>query len=105
MKKILLILALIFSVSLFLSACSTSTEPASSSTSAISTPDTAALQQGKTLLEERCASCHSVEKTTRRTGTAAEWDKIVTEMIQRGANLTEDEKTILVQYLAATYKP
>lgn len=105
MKKTLIMLVLILGVCLFLSACSTSTEPANSSTSAISTPDEAALQQGKTLLEERCASCHSVEKTTRRTGTAAEWDKIVSEMIQRGANLTEDEKTILVQYLAVTYKP
>ena len=92
---------LVFGVCLMLAACSSTTEPTSSS----STPDTATLQQGKTLLEERCASCHTIEKTTRRTGSAAEWDNIVTDMIKRGANLTEDEKTVLVQYLAATYKP
>jgi cytochrome c5 len=101
MKKKLLMMLLVFGVCLMLAACSSTTEPTSSS----STLDTATLQQGKTLLEERCASCHTIEKTTRRTGSAAEWDNIVTDMIKRGANLTEDEKTVLVQYLAATYKP
>ena len=101
MKKKLLMMLLVFGVCLMLAACSSTTEPTSSS----STPDTATLQQGKTLLEERCASCHTIEKTTLRTGSAAEWDNIVTDMIKRGANLTEDEKTVLVQYLAATYKP
>ena len=105
MKKKLLIMLLVFGVCLMLAACSSTTEPTSSSAATVSTPDTATLQQGRTLLEERCASCHTIEKTTRRTGSAAEWDNIVTDMIKRGANLTEDEKTVLVQYLAATYQP
>ncbi len=59
---------------------------------------------GQTLLEERCASCHSVEKVTRETGTYEEWDKIVDTMISRGAKLTDEERAVLVQFLADTYK-
>jgi uncharacterized lipoprotein YmbA len=47
MKKKLLMMLLVFGVCLMLAACSSTTEPTSSS----STPDTATLQQGKTLLE------------------------------------------------------
>jgi hypothetical protein len=35
--------------------------------------------------------------------TREEWDRVVTQMIGGGAQLTETEKEVLVNYLATTY--
>ncbi len=59
---------------------------------------------GRELLESRCSACHSVEKVTAQTGTVETWETIVSSMIARGAKLTDEEKTILVQYLAENFK-
>lgn len=67
-------------------------------------PPVAPTIDGKELLESRCISCHALSRTTNETGTKEEWDAVVTRMIGKGANLSEDEKAILVQYLAENYK-
>ena len=59
---------------------------------------------GRELLESRCAVCHSIDRVTSKTGTAEEWGNIVSNMIARGAKLTDEEKAILVQYLAENFK-
>lgn len=59
---------------------------------------------GQTLLEERCVTCHTLENITVITGSYEEWEIIVDRMIQRGANLTDEEKSILLEYLAENYK-
>lgn len=59
---------------------------------------------GMAFLEQRCTTCHTVQKVTGITGTYEEWDVIVTRMITKGANLTAEEKTTLVQYLADNFK-
>ncbi len=66
-------------------------------------PQTGAIN-GQTLLDERCVTCHALENVTSTTGTYEEWESIVSRMIQRGANLTDEEKAILVQFLADNYK-
>ena len=58
---------------------------------------------GKTLLETRCTTCHTLAKIVNAQGTAAQWQQVVDQMIQRGAVLTPDEESILVQYLAANF--
>jgi cytochrome c5 len=60
---------------------------------------------GQTLLEERCTECHDLERTTSQQKTRAEWEETVSRMIDRGAELNEDEKTVLVDYLAENYGP
>ena len=81
-------------------------EPTTSSSSPVqppavapADPETIALQ-GQTLLEERCTVCHSLQKTTSTSASLEEWQTIVENMIQRGAKLSDEEKTILVQFLA-----
>jgi len=59
---------------------------------------------GQTLMEERCGSCHAIERVTGKTGTFEDWGKIVDRMITHGAKLTDEERAILVQFLADTYK-
>jgi cytochrome c5 len=60
---------------------------------------------GATLLDARCSVCHSADRPKKARNTAAQWEKIVTSMIAKGAQLTETEKTVLVDYLAKTYRP
>lgn len=60
---------------------------------------------GETLLEERCTECHGLDRTTSQEKTRAEWEETVSRMIDRGAELDEAEKTVLVDYLAETYGP
>lgn len=68
-------------------------------------PTEAPAADGLALLETRCVECHGVDRTTGATKTAAEWDQTVTRMIGKGAQLTEAEKAVLVEYLANTYGP
>jgi cytochrome c5 len=60
---------------------------------------------GATLLDTRCSSCHSADRAKQAKKTPEQWDQTVTRMIGQGAQLTEAEKRVLVDYLAETYGP
>ncbi len=60
---------------------------------------------GKALLEARCGQCHSLSKTTSQQKTQEQWQQTVLEMVEKGAQLSTDEQTTLVTYLAETYAP
>ena len=60
---------------------------------------------GATLLETRCSACHNADRPRQVKKTREQWEQTVTRMIGKGAQLTEVEKTVLVEYLAKTYKP
>jgi len=66
-------------------------------------PDEAVSAGGETLLQERCTECHGLERTTSAQKTRAEWENTVTRMANRGAELSDAEKTVLVDYLAETH--
>lgn len=55
---------------------------------------------GKTLLEERCTGCHSLEKAKSGRRDLAGWQAVVDDMIKKGAKLNEDETKVLAEYLA-----
>ena len=79
---------------------------ASSSPSAEPTQASASVVlDGATLLQERCSVCHSADNARQAQKTADAWQTTVTRMISKGAKLTDDEKTVLVDYLAATFGP
>jgi hypothetical protein len=82
---------------LFISACSSSTP---SSTTA---PASTASQEGATLVQERCTACHTLSRVEGIRLSASDWGIVVDQMIARGAQLTPDEKTIVVNYLAANF--
>lgn len=60
---------------------------------------------GETLLNQRCGSCHGLDRVTSAQKTESAWDQTVTQMVEKGATLTAEEQTILVNYLAETYGP
>lgn len=55
------------------------------------------------LLEERCALCHSLDRVYSQEKDEAGWRDTVERMIARGAQLDEEEKEQLINYLAAEY--
>ena len=65
-------------------------------------PDDDLLVQGEALLNDRCADCHSIETATGKTKTLAEWENTIDRMIQKGAQLTPDERDLLAAYLTET---
>jgi len=60
---------------------------------------------GATLLEERCATCHGLDRVTQEKKTREEWERNVARMVAKGAELNEEEQAILVEYLTETYGP
>lgn len=58
---------------------------------------------GETLLQDRCAVCHGLERTSRASKTREEWGVTVGRMVDKGAELTAEERDILVDYLTAMY--
>ena len=89
-----------------LAACgSGSDEPTQAPLSETAIPEQAPAQDGETLLEARCSTCHSADRARQVTKTRDGWDQTVTSMINRGAQLTEAEKVVLVDYLTETYGP
>lgn len=60
---------------------------------------------GKTILEERCSTCHGLGRTEQAEKTEGEWEQTVTRMVNKGAELNTDEQAILVEYLAENYGP
>jgi hypothetical protein len=60
---------------------------------------------GPDLLEARCTVCHNLDRVQAASKTQAEWEATVERMRGNGAELTDEEAGILVDYLAETYGP
>jgi cytochrome c5 len=104
LRSFLIALAACLLAMALLVACSPrSSQPSSPAATALPA-ETSALS-GAALLEERCSVCHSADRAKQAHKTSDEWDATVTRMIGKGAQLTNAEKKVLVDYLAATYGP
>jgi cytochrome c5 len=73
--------------------------------SVIEVPVALAVEDGATLLEQRCSVCHPSARPKSKQKTPEQWDATVTRMMGKGAQLTPEEKKVLVDYLSKTYKP
>ena len=60
---------------------------------------------GQSLMQQRCTVCHSTDRITSAHFTAAQWTATVNRMISHGAQLSQSEETVLVNYLAQNYHP
>jgi len=80
---------------IFTAACSPgTTNPQPASTAAL---------DGAALLQERCTVCHPLSYVERTKHTSTDWKLIVDVMISRGAKLTSEEETFLVDFLSASF--
>jgi cytochrome c5 len=60
---------------------------------------------GKEPLERVCSACHGAEIVMGRGLTKDRWTQVVQEMIQRGAQGSEDDFNQIVDYLAKNFPP
>ena len=104
MKKFMFIPLILIICAILIAACSSTSSTTAVPTSSSSGGSTTTVADGKTLMETRCTACHTLAQVVSRTGTAAQWQQVVDQMIQRGAVLNPAEETVLVQYLAANFK-
>ncbi len=86
-----------FAFLVLLTACSSGTPATITSSSALSS------SQGATLVQERCTVCHDISRVKGSRFSAAEWKTVVDQMIAKGAQLSPDEETVVVSWLAANY--
>jgi cytochrome c5 len=64
---------------------------------------TPAASEGKALLEERCTKCHDLGRVEKASKTEEEWKVTVERMVGKGAQLSQAEQELVIQYLAETY--
>jgi len=60
---------------------------------------------GKEPMQRVCSGCHGAEIVIGRGLTRDGWTQVVTEMIQRGAQGSEDDFAQIVDYLATNFPP
>ncbi len=52
-----------------------------------------------------CGACHAVETVTSQRRTRAEWQESINSMVARGAKGTEEELSLILDYLTVQYAP
>ena len=93
------ILTLLLSV--FISACGGSTGEVAPTTEVNTEAETSI--DGKTLLEERCTACHTLDRVESASKSASGWGLNVRDMVGKGAELSALEQEVLIEYLSITY--
>lgn len=58
---------------------------------------------GAELVKVKCSLCHELGHITRIRQTRDEWEETARTMIRRGAPITEEEATVIVEYLVKFY--
>jgi cytochrome c553 len=56
---------------------------------------------GEALVQERCSVCHGLDRVNSASKDEAGWTSTVDRMISKGANLNEDERAAVIEYLAS----
>jgi competence protein ComEA len=55
--------------------------------------------EGKKVVEKLCNDCHGPENYTSKKHTKEEWDKVIQDMVEKGASGTDKELDTVVAYL------
>ena len=57
------------------------------------------------VINERCSTCHTTASVFNQRRSADDWAATVQLMVDRGADLTPDDMTMVIDYLAANFGP
>ncbi|WP_213804716.1 hypothetical protein [Granulicella sp. dw_53] len=60
---------------------------------------------GKAVIQKACVGCHNLKVITSKHATHDEWAAIVDQMVSRGAEVSDSDVPVVVQYLADHYGP
>jgi cytochrome c5 len=61
--------------------------------------------RAKELYQEICSYCHELERITRQALTREEWRGLIKGMVDEGAPVTDEEFSMIVDYLAEHFGP
>lgn len=100
--SVLMMMLLVLLFGLLLAACG-ETEEQTVAPAAEQEKATPAAIEGKTLLQERCTRCHDLGRVERARKTEEEWKATVERMVGKGAQLSQAEQELVIQYLTETY--
>ena len=64
---------------------------------------TPTVHPGKAVVSSRCIGCHEMNRVTNAAFDQEGWQLIVDRMVLTGAQLSDDQVTMVVDYLAQTY--
>ena len=103
MKKSLLLGVLLLTLLVIsIAACSGGETPVDTSVPAAGDSSTNTDDdQVKALIEERCSSCHNTNIIYNANFDESGWSDVIDQMIQKGAVLSDSEKTMLIDWLIA----
>ena len=59
--------------------------------------------EGKKVVVKVCTDCHGAEQIVAKKRTKAEWDDVVSDMIQKGAVGKDDEFDLIAAYLTKNF--
>jgi hypothetical protein len=57
------------------------------------------------LVLEACTACHTLDRVRSQRLTSEEWRQTIAGMLSEGVPLTDDEVTLVVDYLARNFGP
>lgn len=61
--------------------------------------------RGKELVEEICSFCHGVSRIKDHAFTRDEWNNVIKGMVDEGAPVTEEEFSLILDYLTKNFGP
>jgi cytochrome c oxidase cbb3-type subunit III len=61
--------------------------------------------RGRETFQKICGACHPTETATSERRTRAQWQENITSMIERGAKGTDEEFSLILDFLTANYGP
>ncbi len=66
-------------------------------------PDPLPEGDGKALVVKICTDCHGAEQIVTKKRTKAEWDDVISDMVQKGAEAKDAEFDAIVAYLVKNF--
>ena len=60
---------------------------------------------GKKLVEEICSFCHGLARINGHAFTREQWDSVIKGMVSEGAPVTDEEFSLILDYLAKNFGP
>ena len=59
--------------------------------------------EGKQIFMSKCGQCHGLDYATANRHTRGQWGGIITQMVDMGAVLSDEERTVIIDYLTKNF--
>ncbi len=101
-RKVVVLMLAVALVGVVLGGCSSGSNGSTGGNGASSGSQSGSTD-GATLVNDKCVQCHSLDRVQGARKSKSDWEATVSRMESNGLQVTSDEKTAIVEYLATTY--